>query len=159
MKRLYKSNKDKMFAGVCGGIAEYFDIDPVIVRLLFVIFFFIGGAAILAYLVGMIILPQSPVGAASETVSPTTSTSPPPADTAAASNKPAPASQNNAPLVIGILLVAVGAFFLMGNIPFLRSSYWWLRWHLKDIIVPAIFIGIGAALLINSRRKDADTEH
>ena len=46
-KRLYRSRKDVMIAGVCGGMAEYFDIDPVIVRLLTELLVFAGGAAIL----------------------------------------------------------------------------------------------------------------
>lgn len=164
MKRLYKSRKDKMIAGVCGGIAEYFDIDPVIVRLLFVIFFFIGGAAILAYIVGMIIMPQAPMGAdesyeSDESTVSAKSAPTPPATTAADTNttyenKPVPASKSSTSLVIGILLVVVGVFFLMGNIPFLRHYYWWFRWHLKDFIFPGIFIVIGLILLIGGSRRN-----
>ena len=48
-KRLYKSSVNRMLCGVCGGIAEYFDIDPTLVRLVWVIITFMGGAGILAY--------------------------------------------------------------------------------------------------------------
>ena len=54
-KRLYRSNRDVMICGVCGGIAEYFDIDPTIVRLIAVVFIFGAGSGVLAYLVGSII--------------------------------------------------------------------------------------------------------
>jgi phage shock protein C len=48
MKRLYKSRKEKIVDGVCGGIAEYFDTDPVLVRIIFVLFTFVGGSGIIA---------------------------------------------------------------------------------------------------------------
>ena len=61
MKKLYKSNTQKMISGVCGGIAEYFNIDPTIVRILFVIFGFGGGSGILLYLLAAIIMPDAPL--------------------------------------------------------------------------------------------------
>lgn len=57
-KRLYKSSDDIMVAGVCAGIAEYFDIDPTLVRLAWVLFILAGGSGILAYLIAAIILPK-----------------------------------------------------------------------------------------------------
>lgn len=59
-KRLYKSNNEKVFVGVCGGIAEYFDIDPTLVRLLWVILLMMGGSGILAYIIAAIIIPNEP---------------------------------------------------------------------------------------------------
>lgn len=59
-KRLYKSSDDIMVAGVCAGIAEYFDIDPTLVRLAWVLFILAGGSGILAYLIAAIILPKRP---------------------------------------------------------------------------------------------------
>ena len=60
-KRLYKSNTDKMLDGVCGGIAEYFNIDPTLVRLAWVLFCALGGSGILAYIIAAIIIPRSPI--------------------------------------------------------------------------------------------------
>ena len=57
-KRLTRSKKDRMIAGVCGGIAEYFDIDPTLVRLALVLITLMGGAGILAYIVAWIIMPE-----------------------------------------------------------------------------------------------------
>lgn len=59
-KRLYRSRRDVMICGVCGGIAEYFDVDPTIVRLIAVILIFGWGSGLLAYLVGAIIIPKNP---------------------------------------------------------------------------------------------------
>jgi phage shock protein C len=55
--RLYRSRSQKMIAGVCGGLGEYFDVDPVLIRLLFVVTAFISGVGILAYLVLWIVVP------------------------------------------------------------------------------------------------------
>ena len=62
-KRLYRSKNDKMIAGVCGGLAEYFSIDPVIVRLIFVALLLGAGSGFLAYLVLWIAVPEAPDGA------------------------------------------------------------------------------------------------
>lgn len=55
--RLYRSRSQKMLAGVCGGLGEYFDVDPVLIRLLFVVTSFISGVGILAYIVLWIVVP------------------------------------------------------------------------------------------------------
>lgn len=59
-KRLYKSNKNKMLAGVCGGIAEYFNLDPTLIRLGWIVFSALGGSGILAYIIAAIVIPQNP---------------------------------------------------------------------------------------------------
>ena len=59
-KKLYKSIVNKMIAGVCGGIAEYFNMDPTLVRLLWVLFCALAGSGIIAYIIAAIIMPQSP---------------------------------------------------------------------------------------------------
>ncbi len=59
-KRLYKSNSDKKLDGVCAGIAEYFAIDPTVVRLLWVLATLFVGAGILAYIVAAIVMPRKP---------------------------------------------------------------------------------------------------
>lgn len=59
-KRLYKSNHDRMLDGVCGGIAEYFDIDPTLVRLGWILFCAMGGSGFLAYIIAAIVIPSNP---------------------------------------------------------------------------------------------------
>ena len=61
VRRLYRSRSDKVFGGVCSGIARYFEIDPVLVRLLWVIFTLISmGLGIVAYIIAWIIVPEEP---------------------------------------------------------------------------------------------------
>jgi len=61
MKKLHRSNKNRMIAGVCGGIAEYFDFDPTVVRIVYVLVSVISVAfpGILFYLLMWIIMPQA----------------------------------------------------------------------------------------------------
>ncbi|MDD6312285.1 MAG: PspC domain-containing protein [Firmicutes bacterium] len=60
MKRLYRSRTNKMLCGVCAGIADYFQIDPTIVRLGTVVLCCMAGTGIIAYIVGAIIIPEEP---------------------------------------------------------------------------------------------------
>ena len=59
-KKMYKSSTDKKLAGVCGGIAEYFNIDSTLVRLGWVLFSLLGGSGLLAYIIAAIIMPDRP---------------------------------------------------------------------------------------------------
>lgn len=56
-KRLYRSRKDKILGGVCGGLAEYFNLDPVIVRLLWILLVLLAGTGVLVYVIAWIIVP------------------------------------------------------------------------------------------------------
>lgn len=59
-KKLYRSNNDRMLAGVCGGLGEYFHIDPVIIRLIFALIAFGGGAGLWIYLIMALVIPNNP---------------------------------------------------------------------------------------------------
>lgn len=59
-KKLYKSRKTIFIDGVCGGISEYFNIDPTLVRLAWILISFAGGSGIIAYIVCMIVIPREP---------------------------------------------------------------------------------------------------
>lgn len=59
-KRLYRSDKNKVFAGICGGVGEYFDIDPSLVRLIWLLVVIFTGFApgVLAYIIAMLVIPK-----------------------------------------------------------------------------------------------------
>ena len=59
-KKLYRSRNDRMLAGVCGGLAEYFGVDATIVRILMVLFALAGGPGLILYIVLMLIILESP---------------------------------------------------------------------------------------------------
>lgn len=61
-KRLYRSRRDRMIAGVCGGLADYFEVDPSIVRLLFVGALLVGAPGVIpAYIVMALVVPEEPL--------------------------------------------------------------------------------------------------
>lgn len=59
-KKLYRSRANKMISGVCGGIGEYFNIDPTIVRLVWALLSLAGGGGVLLYILASIIIPEEP---------------------------------------------------------------------------------------------------
>ena len=65
-KRLYKSN-DKKICGVCGGIAEYFGVDPTLVRIIYALLVIFTGVGILPYIIAAIIMDDCPEGAVTKT--------------------------------------------------------------------------------------------
>ena len=81
--RLTRDTENQKIAGVCAGLARYFDIDPVLVRILFVVFIFVGGSAPLAYVLLWLIVDAAPTAPAAP---PTPSTAPTP-------TSPAPPSE------------------------------------------------------------------
>lgn len=60
-KRLYRSRTNKVIAGVCGGLGEYFEIDPVILRILWAVLVLVFGTGILAYLIAWLVMPSTPL--------------------------------------------------------------------------------------------------
>jgi len=59
-KRLYRSDSDRMIFGICGGLADYLNIDSTLIRLAFVLLLFLGGHGLLVYLVMALIIPLEP---------------------------------------------------------------------------------------------------
>ena len=58
VKKLFRSKKNRFLFGVCGGIGEYYDIDPTIIRLLWLFFILMGGSGILAYFIAVLLIPE-----------------------------------------------------------------------------------------------------
>jgi phage shock protein C len=63
-RRLYRSRTDRKLAGVCGGLAQYFNTDATLMRVLFVVLALLGGPGLVVYLVLWIVVPEEPLGAA-----------------------------------------------------------------------------------------------
>lgn len=60
-KRLFRSRTNKVLGGVCAGLGTYLTLDPVLIRVLWAITFFIGGAGLVAYIIAWIIIPEEPM--------------------------------------------------------------------------------------------------
>ena len=144
MKRLYKSRKDRVIAGVCGGVGEYFNLDPVLIRIIWVLFAVMGGSGILAYIIGMIIIPESPEATEPDPVEPAEPESPP------ATTRE---SRSTSQTVWGVLLIAVGLIVLFDQFHIFRffsHEFWHVSW---SVIFPLFIILIGGLILF---RRDED---
>ena len=60
-KRLFRSRKDRILGCVCGGLGTYFNLDPVLMRLIWVVLFFFAGFGLLAYILAWIVIPEEPL--------------------------------------------------------------------------------------------------
>ncbi|PKM84558.1 MAG: hypothetical protein CVU86_06680 [Firmicutes bacterium HGW-Firmicutes-11] len=127
-RRLYKSRTNRQISGVCGGIGEYFNIDPVIIRLLVVVFTLAGGAGLIAYIIAAIIIPE-PDGATSTEVM---------EDEEDSTSHPAKNSGSGTK-VLGIILIVLAA--LIG----IRTLTPWIP---GEWIIIAIFLGLGLFFLV-----------
>jgi len=70
MKRLYRSRKNKVFAGICGGMGEYFDIDPVIIRIITAVLILFTGVPLFIYIVAIFVIPLEPLEGAEAAAQP-----------------------------------------------------------------------------------------
>jgi phage shock protein C len=147
MKRLYKSRKNKVIAGVCGGIAEYFGVDPVLIRLVAVLCIIMsGGAAFIAYIIGMIIMPTQVIEIPGEGSSDVQAQN-------AATVRETEGSGHAGSLIIGVILIVFGIHFLLRNIPFFHPYYWWFWGMGWRFLWPSILIAIGLLILFRGTRK------
>lgn len=155
-KRLYRSRSDRMIAGVCGGLGEYLGVDPVWIRLFFVLLLFATGFGFGAYLILWIIVPEEGRAAATpgETVQANVQEM---AERARelgqsvqrglqADRSSSEAGPTSGPIVVGVAFVLLGAFLMLNQL----NLSWWPRW---DVMWPLLVIFVGVALLFSRLRK------
>lgn len=120
MKKLYRSRKNRVIAGVCGGLGEYLGIDPTLIRLLWVLFIFMGGSGVIVYIIAMIIIPEkTEEGKVAETYM-------------------IPSKLSGLPLILlGLMFLFMGTTYLIWHL--------WLRWQIVWSIFLIIF---GIAFLL-----------
>jgi phage shock protein C len=150
-KKLYRSNKDKMLGGVAGGLAEYFSIDPTLVRIIFVVSLFVGGAGVIAYIILWIVVPEEPYvfatpGTTAEQKKDEEGGSPP--DEQQQQNQQqyyqaVTEQRHKRTSFLGVVLVVIGVLFLLDN--FVPRMHFGDYWSL-------ILIAIGIGLLLNARK-------
>lgn len=153
-KKLYRSTLDKMIGGVAGGLAEYFDIDSTLVRVLFIVVVFLGGGGIIAYIILWIVVPQKPYELPKNPITQT-----PPesgsgsnfsdeqskSDSFSVSNggvASSVAQTSSKQIWVAIVLMVIGGLLLLDNIfPRFDFDHYW----------PVILIGIGIGLLLKAK--------
>jgi phage shock protein C len=153
-RRLYRSRTDTILGGVAAGLASYLNTDPALVRIAWAILVpLTGGAALIAYIVGWIVVPEEPRGmpmaapsASAEPLEPADPSAPATAVDAGTSwteTEPVRAD-GRAGMVVGIGLVLIGLWFLVRE--YLPEFNWNLVW-------PVVIVVIGLFLLFNASRK------
>ncbi len=129
-RKLYRSQTNRMIAGVCGGIAEYFDVDPALVRILWILFTVFGGWGFIAYIVCIFVIPLNPQA--------------PVAGQATSSQ-----ADENLMRFIGIALVALGMGFLLDNLGFISfRSLFRFAW---SYALPVSLVLLGLYLIMRPK--------
>lgn len=131
-RRLERSRANRVVAGVCGGLGEYLDIDATFVRVAMVILAFVGGIGVLVYIVLLVLMPLPGENAV---FGPATATSAPSVPAVAD-----PAAVERRRGAVGILLVGLGALFLLGNLGLFRGLDWKYIWPLAVIALGVLLI-------------------
>ena len=148
--RLYRSRNERMIAGVAGGMAEYLDVDPTVIRILWILATFLGGITILLYPIMAIIVPLAPYGAPAPygTPSGVPGTGDAPADGWV--YQPVAPVEHRGPgasVYVGALFILVGLFALGDTI--------FPGWSLHASAGPLIVVAFGAMLLFSAFRRPA----
>jgi phage shock protein C len=162
-RRLYRCQHDRILAGVASGMAERFDLDPTLVRLLWVASFFFGGFGLLAYIVMAIVVPLEPAGwpvagtsgsgPAAEGASGEATGAAAGAATAgwhatAVEHRHGPRDNGRLATIVGIVLILFGALALVDTVLPDWADHGRFLW-------PAFILGIGALLVASAVRRDA----
>lgn len=143
-ERLYRSRSKKVLGGVAGGLGDYLNIDPVLIRVLFVIITLINGLGLLLYIILWIVVQEEPyqdftyeMGSENENTS-TQNSQPKP------SGEPVKKGDGKGAIVVGVVLIALGFIFLADN--------WFPSFHFRDIF-PLVILAFGIWLVVDSLNK------
>jgi phage shock protein C len=137
--RLYRSRSDRMLFGVAGGLARYLNVDPSIVRIVWVLLFFAAGAGILLYVVAAFLVPEEPAGYVAGSAASVAA-----GEGAATDRSPYERRDTGGgAILIGVILLLVGGWLLLERfLPTLEGRVVW----------PAILIIVGLVLVLGSLR-------
>ena len=150
--RLYRSRDDRMLFGVAGGLAEWLDLDPSIVRLVWALLIVAGGVGLLLYIIAAIVVPEAPRGfvGATGTGSGTATEAGASPDSeqswrdARRAKRAARRGNRNPGVAFGVILVALGTWFLIRHyLPAFDMSW----------VLPGVLIVLGVALVAGALRR------
>ena len=158
-KRLYRSRSDRMIWGVCGGLAKYFDMDPTIIRVIAVLSIFLGGVGIWGYIILAIVVPledseaAEPKDTVKENVEEMKETAIELGHEIQSTLKGEEGEseemrtiQHRRRNLLGIILIVLGVFFLLGSF----NVFWWFNWH---YLWPLVLVAIGVLVIVGARRR------
>ena len=142
--RLYRSIEDRMVGGVCGGLGTYLNIDPIFIRLLFILLLFGSDFGFILYLLLWILIPEEgkAYGFKDESLGERVKSMG--SDIQQAVSQPHPQSG----IILGIGLIVIGVFLFMDQL-----NFTWMRWFDFDILWPILLIAGGFVLLFRKRQE------
>lgn len=135
MKKLSRSHEDRIIAGVCGGFAEYFEIDSTIVRLIWILVTVFGGIGILVYIFSLILIPED--------------------DKKEIKQKSEDDEQDEKLVIWGIIIIIVGILLFFIHKPIVGIFWHTFTANWLNIVFAIVLIGLGVYLIIN-RNKEND---
>lgn len=140
MQKLYRSRGQKVIAGVCVGLGNFFNVDPVFIRIIFVVALFSGGLGLIAYIIFWIATPQEPLRCSPINPVGDYYEVPPMIDTEEERNE----MPKNTKVFFGYLLIAIGLIIMLGElVPHFDFSY----------VLALTFVGIGIFLLFSNKKS------
>ena len=139
-RRLYRCRRDRRLAGVAGGVAEFFDLDPTLVRLVWVVSIFFGGIGLFLYIAMAIIVPLEPISATDAAAEAATGATEP------EGHRHAPRADGRWTTILGLGLILFGTLAFVDR--FLPAL------DFKHVVVPAAAIAIGLILIANAIRRE-----
>lgn len=151
MKRLYRSKTNSMLGGVCAGLGTYLEIDPTIVRLIFILLLFAPGPGLIIYILLWILLPTEGqektdpgenIRQGAEEIGDR-------AREIGESFKNTQQNSSQAGLLFGAVLIGIGVLVLLRNF-----GFWWSSWIKWSTLWPLILIGLGIALLLKKKEGE-----
>lgn len=146
-KRLYRSRRERVIAGVCGGLADYFSLDPTLVRLIWIVLIFGGGSGLLLYLLAALIIPEEPRLRLDEAA--TGSGEPQGGSGSVGPGNGGSSSSTGSKALLGLILVGLGLFFLM------RNLFPYVLFFRTDVLWPSLLVLVGVVVLAGGlRRRD-----
>jgi phage shock protein C len=139
-KKLYRSSNDKIIAGVCGGLGEYFSVDSTLIRILFVALALANGFGVLLYIIMALVVPKDKKSGRKENIN----------DLAEGAKNLAnrARSSENARNLLGLIVVGLGLIVLIKNI--IPVPPIWLH---TEIFWPVVIIVIGLYLIFSNKQK------
>ena len=140
MRRLKRDSKNAVLGGVAAGVGRYTDVDPVIIRIAFVVLAFFNGIGVLLYAIGWALMPNDKDQVAGESGAEVVDDAP--AGTA---------RTQDGRWIAGIALIVIGALLLIDRLPWFDWPYWM---HIETLW-PLVVVFIGVGLILKSRRAPA----
>jgi len=133
-RRLNKSNSNRIFDGICGGLAEYFNVDATLIRVLWIIFTFLSPpAGIVGYIIGIVVIPRNPK--------------------LVEDDSDGPVIKRDLNIILGIFLIFLGLVFITDRLDIFPFDIFYSIRHSFQLLWPILLISVGGWLIYTYHHK------